>query len=292
VLARVHQLFVHSGAVTVSARAAKDLAPAATVGMVDMRGGTTVRAGTLAYEGDDLVTGWHFHDLHQIEYAFQGVAEVETRAAHYLLPPQQAVWIPAGLEHQTTLKRVRSVSVFFAPEMIPVHDERARILAAAPVIREMIVYGARWPIHRPASDPAADAFFEALAHLVVDWLEHETPLCLPTSSEPVVAAAIAYTDAHLDEVSVRDVCRAVGVSERTLRRQFPAATGMTWREYLLQSRLLRAMALLAEPRPTVLDVATRVGFDSVSAFTRAFGRYTGETPTAYRRRVAAATPQT
>jgi AraC-like DNA-binding protein len=50
---------------------------------------------------------------------------------------------------------------------------------------------------------------------------------------------------------------------------------------------MRAMALLVEPSRTVMDVATDVGFDSVSAFTRAFGRYTGETPTAYRRRVAA-----
>jgi len=62
---------------------------------------------------------------------------------------------------------------------------------------------------------------------------------------------------------------------------------MEWRRYLLESRLLRAMALLVEPGRTVMDVATDVGFDSVSAFTRAFGRYTGETPTAYRRRIAA-----
>jgi AraC-like DNA-binding protein len=61
---------------------------------------------------------------------------------------------------------------------------------------------------------------------------------------------------------------------------------MTWRRYLLESRLLHAMAALAEPGPTVLDVAISVGFESVSAFTRAFRSYTGETPTTYRRRVA------
>ena len=270
---------------TVSARSANDLPVAANAEMVDMREGAPVRAGTYPYEGDDLVTGWHTHDLHQIEYAFQGVVEVETEAAHYLLPPQQAVWIPAGLAHRTTLKRVRTVSVFFDPAMVRGADDRARILAAAPVIREMIVYGVRWPISRPASDPVADAFFEALAQLALDWLDHETPLCLPTSTDPVVAAVMAYTNAHLDDVTARDACRAVGLSERTLRRQFSAATGMTWRQYLLESRLLRSMALLAGPGPTVLDVATSVGFDSVSAFTRAFGRYTGETPTAYRRRV-------
>jgi AraC-like DNA-binding protein len=45
------------------------------------------------------------------------------------------------------------------------------------------------------------------------------------------------------------------------------------------------MARLAEPGPTVLDVAVAVGFDSPSAFTRAFRRYTGEAPSAYRHRV-------
>ena len=38
-------------------------------------------------------------------------------------------------------------------------------------------------------------------------------------------------------------------------------------------------------RYSVLEVATSVGFDSVSAFARAFVRFTGETPSAYRRRV-------
>jgi AraC-like DNA-binding protein len=61
---------------------------------------------------------------------------------------------------------------------------------------------------------------------------------------------------------------------------------MTWSAYVVQCRLLRAMTLLAEPGPTVLDVATAVGFESVSAFTRAFRRVTGETPTGYRRRRA------
>jgi AraC-like DNA-binding protein len=286
---------IYRGAVTVSARPAKDRPGAANfdrvpagMGVVDMRDGSPVRAGTFLYEGGDLVTDWHSHDLHQIEYAFEGIAEVETAGAHYLLPPQQAVWIPAGLSHRTTLKRVRSVAVFFHPAMVQGASDRVRVLAATPLIREMIVYGARWSIARPISDPIADAFFDALALLVLDWLAHEAPLCLPTSNDPVVQAAMAYTNSHLAEVTVGAVCAAVGISERSLRRQFGAAAGMTWREYVLQSRLLRAMALLTEPGRTVMDVATEVGFDSVSAFTRAFGRLAGETPTSYRRRVTAA----
>jgi len=96
---------------------------------------------------------------------------------------------------------------------------------------------------------------------------------------------MAYTNDHLGSVSAASVSRAVGVSERTLRRLFRAELDMSWRTYVLQARLLRSMALLAEPGPSVLRVATDVGFDSASAFSRAFLRYAGETPSAYRRRV-------
>ena len=256
-----------------------------------MRAGKPARAGSYVYEGGDLVTGWHTHDLHQLEYAFEGVAEVETAASHHLLPPQQAAWIPAGLPHSTTLKRVRSVSVFFHPEMVQGADDRVRILPAAPVIREMLEYARRWPIDRPGSDDTADAFFDALALLARDWIDQEAPLSLPTSSDPVVSAVMSYTREHLREIAMPDVCAAIGISERTLRRQFGAATGMTWRQYLIESRLLRSMALLTEPGRTVLNVSIEVGFESVSAFTRSFSRFTGESPSAYRKRVlAAATP--
>ena len=279
-----HLFIIYGVAVTVSARPAKYLPVAANidhqpdgrgqagVGVVDMREGSRVRAGTFAYDGGDFVTDWHSHDLHQIEYAFEGIAEVETDGAHYLLPPQQAVWIPAGLTHRTTLKHVRSVAVFFDPAMVEGANDRVRILAATPLIREMIVHAARWPIGRQSSDQIADAFFEALALLVVDWLAHETPLCLPTSNDPVLRAVMDFTNANLADASIVAVCAAVGISERTLRRQFGAETGMTWRQYVLQSRLMRSMALLTDPGRTVIDVATEIGFESVSAFTRAFVR--------------------
>jgi AraC-like DNA-binding protein len=281
---------------TGSARSAKDRPFAATAdgglqraGAVDMRAGAPVRAGTFVYDGPDVTTGWHSHDMHQIEYAFEGVAEVETATTHHLLPPQQAVWIPAGLAHRTTLKRVRSGAVFFDPAMVPGAGDRVRILAATPLLREMILFATRWPIDRPTTDRVGDVYFEALAELVAEWLEHEAPLSLPTSTDPLVRAVMDYTNAHLDDVTVARVCAAVGVSERGLRRKFGSVTGLTWREYLLQSRLLRAMALLAEPGRSVVDVSTAVGFESVSAFTRAFGRLTGETPTTYRRRATPAT---
>lgn len=274
----------------VSAHSDKNLAVAAKVGLVDMRGSGHSVAGSFLYEGDRLVTGWHSHELHQLEYALQGVVEVETATARFLLPPQQAAWIPARLEHETTINTsVRSVSVFFDVGLVPEPGDRARILAVPPLIREMMIYAMRWPIGRAGSDAVADTFFETLGHLVSEALEHEAPLSLPVSSDPIVASAMAYTHEHLRSVSVREVSQAAGVSERTLRRLFQAKTGLPWRRYLAHARLLRAMALLAEPGLTVLHVASAVGFDSVSAFTRAFVQCCGESPSAYRRRIIGCT---
>jgi AraC-like DNA-binding protein len=250
-----------------------------------------VRAGTYSLElGDEVMTGWHSHEFHQLEYALEGVAEVETATARYLLPPRQALWIPAGVEHSSTLTHVKAVSVFFHPAMDLPAGDRVRILAVEPVLREMIQYARRWPLSRITPDPVADAFFDALALLLAEWLDYETPLCLPTTRDPLVAAAIAYTDEHLADATLRDVCNAVGTSERSLRRAFVNATGITWRQYLQESRLLKAMALLAEGDQSTLTIAMSVGFESTSAFTRAFHRYAGETPKSYRRRTRALPP--
>jgi AraC-like DNA-binding protein len=66
---------------------------------------------------------------------------------------------------------------------------------------------------------------------------------------------------------------------------FQETLGLPWRTYLLHARMLRAMALLAAPGQSVQETSMTVGFDSLSAFTRAFTQFCGETPSTYRKRV-------
>lgn len=249
-----------------------------------MRAGSQQSAGSYTYQGDELITTWHAHDLHQLEYAFHGTVEVETAIAHFLLPPQQAAWIPAGVDHRTTIRTtVRTISVFFEPHLVPHPGARVRILAVPPLLREMMIYSARWPIGRSLSERTADAYFTALGRLVSEALESEAPLFLPTSRDPVLADALAWTRQNLDTTTMGDVARHAGLSERSLRRRFEAGLGMSWRSYVMQARVLRAMALLAEDGHSVLQVANAVGFESLSSFNRAFRARTGATPSAYRK---------
>jgi len=275
---------------TVPADSAKDQVQTAITGLVDLRENSRWVGGSHLYDGgEQLVTGWHFHDVHEIEYAIRGMVEVKTEAGHYLLPPHQAAWIPAGLHHQTTLNAgVQTLAVLFEPRLVPMAGDRVRIIAVSALLREMMLYSVRWPISRTESGMEADSFFQTLGYVVAEALDDEKPLHLPVSNDPVVAAATDYTRAHLDCVTLSDVTRAVGVSERTLRRIFNTHLGMSWRSYLLRARVVRSMALLAQPDRSILEVSIAVGFDDVGAFARSFARHCGETPSAYKRRISGA----
>jgi AraC-like DNA-binding protein/quercetin dioxygenase-like cupin family protein len=274
---------------TVSADPAKDQVLAATTGLVELRGNGRWAGGSLSYAGGArLVTGSHHHDVHEIEYACRGVVEVETEAGHYLLPPHQAAWIPAGLHHRATLHAdARTLAVLLEPGLVPAAGDRVRIIAVSALLREMMLYSARWPMSRSTSGTEADSFFRALGYVVAEALADERPLHLPVCADPVVTAAAGYTRAHLDHVTLAEVTRVAGVSERTLRRLFAAHLNMSWRSYLLRARVLRGMAMLSEPGRSVLAVSVAVGFDDPSAFARSFAAHCGETPSAYQRRITA-----
>lgn len=274
--------------VAVSALTAKNLPAPDRQGRVDMRTGGRPLAGTYVYEGDQLVTTPHSHDLHQIEYALHGYVEVETSTARYLLPPQQAVWLPAGAEHISTIHTaVRTVSVFLHPSLLRQAQADVRILGVSPLVREMILYAQRWPIQREQEDSRERDFFRCFANLISETLDQDTPLRLPAASHPALATALAHTREHLNIVTAQQAASAAGLSERTLRRLCASDINMSWRSYLTHARLLQAMALLTEATMTVLSAATAVGFDSPSAFTRAFTGTFGETPSAYQRRITA-----
>jgi AraC-like DNA-binding protein len=76
------------------------------------------------------------------------------------------------------------------------------------------------------------------------------------------------------------IARDMGLHPKTLGRRL-AARGTSFRSVLDQERLVRARHLLAAPR-SIDDVARYLGFTETSAFTRAFKRWTGRSPSQHR----------
>lgn len=90
---------------------------------------------------------------------------------------------------------------------------------------------------------------------------------------------------------IASVAKALGASERTLQRRL-RSEGQTFESVLDQVRYEMAAGLLADERRSIADVGWLVGFRELSAFYRAFRRWSGRTPAEYRASVGpdAATP--
>lgn len=99
----------------------------------------------------------------------------------------------------------------------------------------------------------------------------------------------AWTLDRLHEpLTLDDLAERMAVSVRTLSRRFDSHLGVPPGRWLIQQRLLRAQELLATTDVTVERVARLVGLGSAGALRHHFREQLGTTPTAYRRRFAAA----
>lgn len=82
--------------------------------------------------------------------------------------------------------------------------------------------------------------------------------------------------------TVAELAATAGVSRAALARRFTALVGQPPLTYLTSWRMSLAADLLHEPRSTITEVARRVGYTDAFAFSTAFKRLRGITPSAYR----------
>lgn len=88
--------------------------------------------------------------------------------------------------------------------------------------------------------------------------------------------------------TLSEVARALSVSSRTLQSRLDDE-GVAFSALVDAVRRERAFVLLTQPELPVTVIATRLGFATPSAFTRAFRRWTGMPPSQYRREAHAMT---
>ncbi|MDX2092079.1 MAG: AraC family transcriptional regulator ligand-binding domain-containing protein [Kofleriaceae bacterium] len=144
--------------------------------------------------------------------------------------------------------------------------------------------------------------FDRPAHrLVFPAIELELPL---SSADPVAARlAIEQCERELSAVvdaglasrirgmlaarvelpSVGELARELHMSERTLKRKL-ADLGTTYSAIRDDLRRQRALLLLENRELSIGEIAGKVGYSELPNFTRAFRKWTGMTPAAYRER--------
>jgi AraC-like DNA-binding protein len=103
-------------------------------------------------------------------------------------------------------------------------------------------------------------------------------------AEPVeIWKARKFIEEHSDEeISLRKVAKAVGISPNHLSEKFKQVTGVNFVEYVAHIRFNHARDLLRNSNRRISEIAFAVGFQSLSQFNRVFKTFSGKSPTEYR----------
>lgn len=97
-------------------------------------------------------------------------------------------------------------------------------------------------------------------------------------------AAIEYIEANLCAEFDLDTAAGIAcVTADSFIRFFSYMTGMTLTEYVRRRRLTLAVQELQHGNTPLIDIAVKYGYDSATAFSRAFAKQHGITPSVYRK---------
>ncbi len=115
---------------------------------------------------------------------------------------------------------------------------------------------------------------------LVETLERE--LSLVADEDVVMRVRALLADPAAGYPDLEAAAKKLGLSSRTLRRRLHQA-GTTYLDLLVEARRVRATALLTTSRRSVEEIAFELGYADAPGFVRAFQKWTGVTPAAYRR---------
>ena len=109
-------------------------------------------------------------------------------------------------------------------------------------------------------------------------ISHENASHVDPARVKALAAELTLTG----PLTVERIAMHLGTSPRTLQRQL-AVQGASLREIEEECRLGVARVLLSKTDLAVQEIATRTGYATSSSLARAFARWAGHSPSAYRK---------
>ena len=220
----------------------------------------------------------HSHFRAQLVYASEGVMRVRTESATWIVPPQQAVWVPPGITHSVINEsKVAFRTLYLHPKVSSALQEECCVVNIPPLLKELILSVTDKEQDLPNNVQAS------LLKLIPDLLAtlEPEPLQLPLPSDRRLKTICdALMENPGDERRLKDWTSSVGASERTLERHFRQELGMSFRKWRQHLRLLSAVTLLSEGM-SVTAVAYELGYASPSAFVAMFRDKIGHPPRRY-----------
>jgi len=242
---------------------------------------------TLRHYSPDLINHSHAHA--QLVFGLSGRLDFEIEGHGSQVVQQSVEVIPCDAHHACASPNGSRCLVLDVPDerwllnTLGDHAEASRRLLDTAGPRTLDAAQSQlvqWLAASPVDDPliAQQGAVLLLASL-------NSPGSRPLGGKRLPLAALnAHIDRHLAHpLQVTDLARIADLSSARLHTRFVAECGQTPMDYVRSRRLHIALGLLRESALPIGEIASRVGYQSQSAFAAAVLREFGRTPGALRR---------
>ncbi len=225
---------------------------------------------------DGFVIPLHEHERDQLLYATAGIMRLRTSGAAWVVPRENAVYIPAGTPHSVHMHGDVDMRTLYIDTTDTEERPRAlSVVAVSKFLRELILALSEEPVEYDTN--GRGGLIAKLIKLEIGRareLSLNVPLPKDARLQRLCAELLANPS---DQRTLDDWSEVAGASARTLARLFERDLGMGFNRWRQRIRLHNAVEALSRGEP-VARVAQQHGYRSTSAFSAAFGKVMGTPP--------------
>ena len=228
----------------------------------------------------------HTHRHYQLTYVEEGYQYFHIDQKIYFVPQNHIILIPSNTLHRTTsdsLSVILKVVLFIS---LPNEEfyKNVQVFSAPTVLREMLMYADKWN-KVMCADEEQSVFLRAILIGLPHFYQENESLEIPVPRDQRLGAVCQHINQNYQyNLNTDQLASMARMSARSLQRIFKQETGITLKKYLQLTRILKSIELLDTDQYTLTEVAFRVGYKSLSAFTTSYQAIMKCSPTRKKRR--------
>ncbi len=214
----------------------------------------------------------HTHQRYQLTYVAEGYQYFHIEQKIYLVPQNHVIWIPTNKEHRTTseAKTVNLMLVLF--HSVPEQDfyQNVHVFPAPAVLKEMLLYASKWNKLLTETEEK-HAFLKAILISLPNLCKENSGLQIPVPVDNRLIPICGYINKNFQyNFDIDELADKAKMSVRNLQRIFKNETGITLQKYMQLIRILKSIELIDTKQYTLSEIAYKVGYQSLSAFTSSY----------------------
>ncbi|ASD68846.1 AraC family transcriptional regulator [Pseudoalteromonas piscicida] len=221
----------------------------------------------------------HQHEWGQLAYTSNGVITIVTPEGTFVIPPDQALWLPPNLPHETYCRYGGDFrSVYIDNKYTELLGNKAKLIAVDELLKQFILEICTWQ-----EDYHLDDKTERFIDVFIDRLTSAATchFFIPSAQDARILPIV--TELHTNpgcKISLETWSEQVGASTRTLNRLFHKCFMMGFSDWRQKLRAIKAIELLKDGY-SQQQAAEYLGFESTAAFSNAFKKVFGKPPGQY-----------